>query len=65
MVYGYSWELQSRTVTLYMSHTFHRFWVVMYVFLIIIFFTETAFIFIQYAPMFELKRAGKFIREAL
>ena len=53
------------TVTLYMSHTFHRVWEVTYVFFLIIFFTETAFSLIQYAPLLELKRARKLIREAL
>jgi len=44
-----------------MSHTFHRVWRVTHV----LFFTETAFSFIQYTPLLELKRAGKLIREAL
>jgi len=54
MVYGYSWELQNWAIALYMSYAFHRAWGISYIFFLIIFFTETAFDFVQYALLFEL-----------
>ena len=54
MVYGYAWELQSWAITLYMSYTFNRvrgFWNVSF---LVVFFTETAFDIVKYAPLFEL-----------
>jgi len=49
-----SWELKSRAIASYMSYAFHRVWGVSYSLFLIIFFTETAFDIVQYAPLFEL-----------
>ena len=65
MAYGDSWELQSWAITLYMFYTFNRvrgFWNVSF---LVVFFTQTAFDIVQYAPLYELLRTGELINEAL
>jgi len=42
-VYGYSWELQSWAITLYMSYTFNRVRGFRNVSILVVFFTEMAF----------------------
>jgi len=54
MVYGYSWELQSWAIALYMSYTLNRVRGFRNFSFLVVFFTETAFDIVQYAPLFEL-----------
>ena len=65
MMYGYSWELQSWAIALYMSYALDRVGGFRDISFPVIFFTETAFDIFQYAPLFELKRTGELVREAL
>jgi len=54
MMYGYSWELQSWAITLYMSYTLNRVRRFRNVSFPVVFLTEAAFDIFQYAPLFEL-----------
>ena len=54
MMYGYSWKLQGWAIQLYMSYTFNRVRGCRNVTFLVVFLTETAFDFVQNAPLFEL-----------